>query len=182
MIGSIEVICGPMFSGKTEELIRRMRRAVIGKQRVQAFKPSIDRRYHEANVVTHSAQTFASVAVPGVVALDCSIDDATQVVGIDEAQFFGTPLVPVVERLASRGVRVVIAGLDMDYLGQPFEPMPQLLAIAESVTKLSAVCSRCGGAATRSHRLAGGSERVQVGAAESYEARCRACALAGEVS
>lgn len=175
----IEVICGPMFSGKTEELIRRMRRAVIGKQRVQAFKPSIDRRYHDANIVTHSAQSFAAVAVPGVVSLDCSIDGATQVVGIDEAQFFGPPLV---QRLADHGVRVVVAGLDMDYRGQPFEPMPQLLAIAESVTKLSAVCSRCGGAATRSHRLAGGSERVQVGAAESYEARCRACSIAGEVA
>lgn len=178
----IEVICGPMFSGKTEELIRRMRRAVIGKQRVQVFKPSIDRRYHETAITSHGAQSFAAVAVPGVVSLDCSIDGATQVVGIDEAQFFGPPLVPLVQRLADHGVRVVVAGLDMDYRGQPFEPMPQLLAIAESVTKLSAVCSRCGGAATRSHRLAGGSERVQVGAAESYEARCRACSIAGEVA
>lgn len=182
MIGSIEVICGPMFSGKTEELIRRMRRALIARQRVEVFKPSIDRRYHETHVVTRSAQQFAARAVSDVYALELAHDGTAQVVGIDEAQFFGAALVPLVELLARRSVRVVVAGLDMDYRGQPFEPMPQLLAIAESVTKLSAVCSRCGGAATRSHRLAGGSERVQVGAAESYEARCRACALAGEVS
>lgn len=178
----IEVICGPMFSGKTEELIRRLRRARIGRQRVQAFKPSIDRRYHETNITSHGAQQFAAVAVRDVDALERSLSADVEVVGIDEAQFFGPPIVPLVQRLADHGVRVVVAGLDMDYRGQPFEPMPQLLAIAESVTKLSAVCSRCGGAATRSHRIAGGSERVQVGAAESYEARCRACSIAGEVA
>ena len=177
----IEVICGPMFSGKTEELIRRMRRALIGKQRVQVFKPSIDRRYHETAITSHSAQTFAAQAVRDVAALELAIDSVAQVVGVDEAQFFGVGLVPLVQHLADRGVRVVIAGLDQDYRGQPFEPMPQLLAIAEHITKLSAVCARCGGAATRSHRIAGGHERVQVGAAEAYEARCRACSIAGEV-
>ena len=181
--GWVEVICGPMFSGKTEELIRRLRRAVIGKQRVQVFKPSIDRRYHETRIMSHSAQSLDARAMPDVAALEAALDPETQVVGIDEAQFFGPALVPVVQSLANRGVRVVIAGLDQDYRGQPFEPIPQLLAIAEQITKCLAICSSCGALASRSYRVAGGNERVQVGAADSYEARCRACylrAISGE--
>lgn len=172
-----------MFSGKTEELIRRLRRAVIGRQRVQVFKPAIDRRYHETRITSHSAQSLDAQAVADVAALAAAIDPETQVVGIDEAQFFGPALVPVVQGLADRGVRVVIAGLDQDYRGQPFEPIPQLLAVAEQITKCLAVCSSCGALASRSYRVAGGSERVQVGAADAYEARCRACylrAISGE--
>lgn len=166
-----------MFSGKTEELIRRLRRAVIGRQRVQVFKPAIDRRYHETRITSHSAQSLEAQAVADVPALAAAIDAETQVVGIDEAQFFGPALVPVVQGLADRGVRVVIAGLDQDYRGQPFEPIPQLLAVAEQITKCLAVCSSCGALASRSYRVAGGKERVQVGAADAYEARCRACYL-----
>ncbi len=172
-----------MFSGKTEELIRRLRRAVIGRQRVQVFKPAIDQRYHETRITSHSAQSLDAQAVNDVAALEAALDPETQVVGIDEAQFFGPTLVPVVQALADRGVRVVIAGLDQDYRGQPFEPIPQLLAIAEQITKCLAVCASCGALASRSYRVAGGSERVQVGAADSYEARCRTCylrAISGE--
>ena len=176
--GWIEVICGPMFSGKSEELIRRLRRAVIAKQRVQVFKPAIDRRYHENRIMSHSAQSLDAVALPDVEALTSSVLGDTQVVGIDEAQFFGPTLVGAVQRLADRGMRVVIAGLDQDYLGRPFEPVPQLLAIAEQITKCNAICTQCGGLASRSFRLTGGAERVQVGAADAYEARCRACYLA----
>ena len=177
--GWLEVICGPMFSGKTEELIRRLRRALIARQRVQAFKPDIDRRYHDARTTSHSAQSVDAVPVADVTALRAAVRADTQVVGVDEAQFFGVELVELVQSLADRGVRVVIAGLDQDYLGRPFEPMPQLLAVAEQVTKCSAVCSRCGDPASRSFRLVDGDERVQVGAGEAYEARCRACYLAG---
>lgn len=173
----LEVICGPMFSGKTEELIRRLRRALIGRQRVQAFKPSIDQRYHATRITSHSAQSLEAQVVSNAAALEAAVVPETQVVGIDEAQFFGPMLVPVVRRLADRGVRVVIAGLDQDYRGEPFEPMPQLLALADEVSKLAAICVRCGGAATRSHRLGGGVERVEVGGADAYEARCRACAM-----
>jgi thymidine kinase len=176
--GWIEVICGPMFSGKSEELIRRLRRAAIAKQRVQVFKPAIDRRYHDTRITSHSAQSLDAEALPDVAALLAALDPATQVVGIDEAQFFGPSLVAAVQAMADRGVRVVIAGLDQDYLGRPFEPVPQLLAIAEQITKCLAVCSQCGALASRSFRLAGGDERVQVGAADTYEARCRACYLA----
>lgn len=175
--GWIEVICGPMFSGKSEELIRRLRRASIAKQRVQVFKPAIDRRYHDTRITSHSAQSFEAEALPDVAALVAALDPGTQVVGIDEAQFFGPSLVAAVQAMADRGVRVVIAGLDQDYLGRPFEPVPQLLAIAEQITKCLAVCSQCGALASRSFRLAGGHEQVQVGAADTYEARCRACYL-----
>jgi thymidine kinase len=177
--GWLEVICGPMFSGKTEELIRRLRRALIAKQRVQAFKPAIDRRYHDARITSHSAQSVDAVPVPDVDALRDALRPDTQVVGVDEAQFFGVELLDLVQSLADSGVRVVIAVLDQDYLGRPFEPMPQLLAVAELATKCNAVCSCCGGLASRSFRLVGGGDQVQVGAAESYEARCRACYLAG---
>lgn len=176
--GWIEVICGPMFSGKSEELIRRLRRAAIAKQRVQVFKPAIDRRYHDTRITSHSAQSLDAEALPDVEALVAAIAPDTQVVGIDEAQFFGPSLVAAVQSMADRGLRVVIAGLDQDYLGRPFDPIPQLLAIAEQITKCLAVCSRCGALASRSYRLQGGGDRVQVGAADSYEARCRACYLA----
>ncbi len=173
----MEVICGPMFSGKTEELIRRLRRAVIGRQRVQAFKPSLDQRYHESRITSHSAQSLEAQAVTNAAALEAAVVPETQVVGIDEAQFFGPMLVPVVRRLADRGVRVVIAGLDQDYRGEPFEPIPHLLALADSITKLSAVCVVCGGAATRSHRVTDGDARFAVGGADTYEARCRVCSV-----
>lgn len=173
--GSIEVICGPMFSGKTEGLIRRLRGARENFRCVQAFKPAIDNRYHKAHIASHRGTTFAAKPVNGVMELMASVNPETQVVGIDEAQFFGAALTSACEDLADRGVRVIVAGLDTDYRGQPFEPIPALLAVADSIAKLSAVCARCGGTATRSHRIAGGHERVQVGAAEAYEARCRAC-------
>ena len=173
--GSIEVICGPMFSGKTEALIQRLRRAVIARQRVQAFKPSIDRRYHETRITSHGAQSLDAMAVNGASELESRVEPDTQVVGVDEAQFFGPLMVPVAQRLADRGVRVVIAGLDQDYRGEPFDPIPQLLAIAETITKLPAVCVRCGGNGTRSHRKSGGVATVEVGGADAYEALCRAC-------
>lgn len=173
--GWIEVVCGPMFSGKTEELIRRLRRAVIGRQRVQVFKPAIDTRYHESRITSHSSQSLEAAPVADVAKLLEAIAPETRVVGIDEAQFFGPGLVPAVQSLADRGLRVVIAGLDQDYRGEPFEPMPQLLAIAEQVTKCLAICARCGSLASRSYRFGPGEERVLVGASDTYEARCRRC-------
>lgn len=166
-----------MFSGKTEELIRRIRRAMLGRQRVQTFKPAIDNRYHESKIVSHSALALDAEVVSDPHALLARVRPDTDVVGIDEAQFFGADLVPVVQTLADRGVRVILAGLDQDYLGRPFEPVPQLMAIAEEVTKCHAVCTVCGGAASRSQRVLDAREgaRIQVGAAESYEARCRHC-------
>lgn len=180
--GHIEVICGPMFSGKSEEIIRRLRRAVLGRQRVQAFKPAIDRRYHETRITSHGAQSIEAHAVNSAAEIEAAIEYDTQVIGIDEAQFFGPLLVPVARRLADRGVRVVIAGLDQNYRGEPFEPIPQLLAIAESISKLTAVCVQCGGEATRSHRKAGGEATVEVGGADAYEARCRACSMRREAT
>lgn len=177
--GSVEVICGPMFSGKTESLIRLLRHAEASGLRVQAFKPALDQRYHETRITSHRGTTFAAQPVEGVVEFMAAVDPDTQVVGIDEAQFFGPALTASCEELADRGVRVIVAGLDTDYRGQPFEPVPALLAIADSIAKLPAVCARCGGVATRSHRTAGGHERVQVGAEEAYEARCRACVRCG---
>ena len=171
--GWIEVICGPMFSGKSEELIRRLRRAAIAKQRVQVFKPAIDRRYHDTRITSHSAQSLDAEALPDVASLLAALDPGTQVVGIDEAQFFDPSLVAVVETLANDGRRVVVAGLDQDYRGRPFEPIPELMAIAEYVTKTLAVCLVCGGPANRSQRLVATDARVVLGASESYEARCR---------
>lgn len=175
--GRVEVVCGSMFSGKTEELIRRMRRAMLGRQRVQAFKPAIDTRYHESKIVSHSALALEAEVVRDPAELFERVRPDTEVVGIDEAQFFSGELVDVVQRLADRGVRVILAGLDQDYRGRPFEPVPQLMAIAEEVTKCHAVCTVCGGAASRSQRVVShpNGHRVQVGAAESYEARCRQC-------
>ncbi len=175
--GRVEVVCGSMFSGKTEELIRRLRRALLGRQRVQAFKPAIDTRYHDSKIVSHSSLALEAEPVRDPSEIFARVRPDTEVVGIDEAQFFSHDLVEVVQRLADRGVRVILAGLDQDYLGRPFEPVPQLMAIAEDVTKCHAVCTVCGGAASRSQRVIDTSSaaRVQVGAAESYEARCRQC-------
>jgi thymidine kinase len=172
--GWVEVVCGCMFSGKTEELIRRMTRAQIARQKLQVFKPAIDDRYGREVVASHNSNSIQSRPVESSQQILELLDDCTRVVGIDEAQFFDAGLVEVVERLATRGIRVVVAGLDMDYLGRPFGPMPQLLAIAEQVTKLSAICMVCGAPATRSQRMAAHGETVLVGAHEAYEARCRA--------
>jgi thymidine kinase len=173
--GWIEVICGPMFSGKSEELIRRLRRARIARQPLQAFKPRIDDRYHASHIVSHSQTEFEAVTAATASDVARAVSPETRVVGIDEAQFFDAGIVEVCERLADRGVRVIVAGLDQDYLGRPFEPMPALLAVAEYVTKALAICARCGGPAGRSQRLAAAGGRVAVGAADLYEARCRAC-------
>jgi thymidine kinase len=171
--GWVEVVCGCMFSGKTEELIRRMTRAQIARQKLQVFKPAIDTRYAVDKVASHNSTCIESQPVTSSQEILQLLDDGTRVVGIDEAQFFDQGIVEVVERLALRGIRVVVAGLDMDYLARPFGPMPQLLAIAEQVTKLSAICVVCGAPATRSQRISAGQDTVQLGAHDSYEARCR---------
>jgi len=173
--GWIEVICGPMFSGKSEELIRRLRLAQIAKQRVQIFKPAIDDRYDEEYITSHSEQKFLCTPVADVEQILSNIRDTTRVVGIDEAQFFDESIVFACERLANRGLRVILAGLDQDYLGNPFGPMPQLLAIADSVSKNHAVCVVCGEPATKSQRLTEQSDQVVVASGEAYEARCRSC-------
>ncbi len=174
-IGWIEVICGSMFSGKSEELIRRLRRAQIARQRVQIFKPRIDSRYAENHIVSHSEQKIASQVVSTSAEIMANLDMRTEVIGIDEAQFFDKDIVTVCNRLADMGKRVIVAGLDQDYLGRPFDPMPQLLAIAEYITKTLAICMRCGNPANRTQRLIESEERVVVGAADIYEARCRRC-------
>lgn len=174
-VGWIEVICGPMFSGKSEELIRRVRRAQIARQPLQVFKPAIDDRYHATEIVSHSRVSIEAQPVGSSAELARLVRNDTRVVGIDEAQFFDAGIVEVAERLATSGVRVVIAGLDQDYTGKPFEPMPQLMALAEYVTKTLAICVRCGAPAGRSQRIAAAGERVLVGASDMYEARCRAC-------
>jgi thymidine kinase len=173
--GQIEVIAGGMFSGKSEELVRRLRRALIARQRVQVFKPVLDHRHAPDRLVTRDLRELAATAVADVPALEAHLDDDVQVVGIDEAQFFGDELVDLVMRLADRGLRVVVAGLDQDYRRRPFGPMPALLAVAEHVDKMHAICVRCGAPAHYSQRFAGGSEQVQVGDGEAYEARCRRC-------
>lgn len=173
-LGWIEVICGSMFSGKTEELIRRLRRAQIAKQKVEIFKPAIDDRYSEDHIVSHSEQRIPSVAVANAKEILEHVGDA-QVIGIDEAQFFGMELVDVCDSLANRGLRVIVAGLDQDYRAVPFEPIPQLLAVAESITKTLAICMVCGSPANRTQRLSTDESRVIVGAKELYEARCRKC-------
>jgi thymidine kinase len=173
--GWIEVIAGSMFSGKSEELIRRLRRARIARQPVQVFKPAIDDRYSADDVVSHSEQRLPSERVASAAEIWARVRPDTRVVGIDEAQFLDADLVAVCERLADAGVRVVVAGLDQDYLGRPFEPVPQLLAVAEYITKTRAICVRCGQPALRSQRLGRSTERVVVGAAETYEPRCRGC-------
>jgi thymidine kinase len=174
-MGQIEVICGSMFSGKSEELIRRITRARIARQRIQVFKPKIDTRSGDANVTSHSSMKIRADTVDSSDEILRCVDDRTDIVGIDEVQFFDPGIVDVVNKLANMGKRVIVAGLDQDYLGRPFEPIPQLMAIAEYVTKTLAVCSRCGAPANRSQRLASDDGRVLVGAGESYEARCRRC-------
>lgn len=173
--GRVEVITGGMFSGKSEELLRRLRRAVIARQRVQVFKPVTDTRHHPEELVTRDKRAVAAETVADCAELRRRIVPDTQVVGIDEAQFFDEGIARLVEELADRGVRVIIAGLDLDYRRQLFGPMPTLLAIAEYVDKMHAVCVRCGAPAHYSQRIAGGGEQVEVGDAETYEARCRAC-------
>ena len=174
-IGWIEVICGSMFSGKTEELIRRIKRAVYAHQKVQVFKPKIDNRYDELAVVSHSQLKIIATPIERAEQILQALRADTEVVGIDEVQFLGADVVPVCEALAARGVRVVCAGLDQDYQGKPFEPMPQLLAIAEYISKELAICVVCGNPANRSQRIAARAERVVVGASDAYEARCRKC-------
>ncbi len=174
-IGSIEVICGSMFSGKSEELIRRLTRAQIARRRVQAFKPTIDDRYAEMEVVSHGGLRLVAVAVASSADVLARTDARTEVVGIDEAQFFDAGIVEVASRLADLGKRVIVAGLDQDYLGRPFDPMPALMAAAEEITKTRAICVRCGQPASRTQRLVESTERVVVGAAGLYEARCRRC-------
>lgn len=172
--GWIEVIAGCMFSGKTEELIRRLRRAQIAKQHVKIFKPKIDLRYSNNSIVSHSEQSLPSLLVEDAKEILKLSEDA-QVVGIDEAQFFSQELVAVCNELANKGKRVIVAGLDQDYKGIPFEPMPQLLAIAEYITKTLAICVACGNPADKTQRKIASGERVVVGAADIYEARCRKC-------
>jgi thymidine kinase len=173
--GWIEVITGSMFSGKSEELIRRLRRAQIARQKVQIFKPLIDNRYGDDHIVSHSEMRIASVSVADSNALHGAVDEETDVVGIDEGQFFDARLPTACNALADSGKRVIVAGLDQDYLGRPFEPMPQLLAIAEYITKTLAICVVCGGPANHTQRLVASSDRVLVGARGLYEARCRRC-------
>jgi thymidine kinase len=173
--GWIEAICGSMFSGKTEELIRRLRRAQIARLRVLIFKPRLDDRFHKEQIVSHSDQRMESVPVENASEILERMEEGVQVIGIDEAQFFGVELVGVCEELANRGVRVIVAGLDQDFRGQPFEPIPQLLAVSEFITKHLAICVKCGNPANRSQRIASSSEQLLVGAGDSYEARCRHC-------
>ncbi len=176
--GWIEVICGSMFSGKTEELIRRLKRAQIARQKLQCFKPTIDDRYSKEYIASHDASKILSIPVERAIQVLERVDDNTRVVGIDEGQFFDEQIVEVCQKLANRGIRVVVAGLDMDYMGQPFEPMPRLLAVAEYVTKLSAVCMVCGSPAARTQRkqmIQSPDHRIMVGSRDLYEARCRGC-------
>lgn len=172
--GWVEVICGSMFSGKTEELIRRMKRAVFANQKVEIFKPVIDIRYSINEVVSHDSHSIRSTPVESSTSILLLSED-TEVVGIDEVQFFDANIVDVSQKLAAKGVRVIIAGLDMDYLGNPFGPMPSLMAIAEYVTKVHAICVRCGNLAHHSHRLADSEKLVLLGEKESYEPICRHC-------
>lgn len=172
--GWIEVIAGCMFSGKTEELIRRLKRAQIARQSVKIFKPKIDNRYSLEQIVSHSEQSLPSILVDSPAEIYDQSKDA-QVIGIDEAQFFSIELVEVCNKMADEGKRVVVAGLDMDYRGIPFEPIPQLLAVAEYISKTLAICVVCGSPADRTQRKIQSAERVIVGAADSYEARCRKC-------
>lgn len=179
--GRIEVVCGSMFSGKTEELIRRVRRATIARQQVQVFKPVIDDRYHASHVRSHNGSDFEAIPVESAAHIPTLIEPETTVVGIDEAQFFDDGIIAVCERLADDGIRVICAGLDSDFRGEPFGPIPALLSRAEDVLKLRAICVVCGEEACRTQRLINGQPAayddpiIMVGAAEQYEARCRHC-------
>lgn len=173
--GSIEVICGSMFSGKTEELIRRLRRAQFANMKVKIYKPCIDVRYSEDKVVSHDAHSIESTPIKDAgQMLECLVD-GTQVIGVDEAQFFGDNLVDVCNQLANSGIRVVCAGLDMDFQGNPFSPMPALMAVAEDVLKVHAICVKCGSPAGYSHRLSKSADLVVLGEKDVYEPLCRAC-------
>lgn len=172
--GWIEVICGSMFSGKTEELIRRLKRAKIAQLKVEIFKPGVDTRYSEEDVVSHNATALRSIPVENATQILLYANDV-DVIGIDEAQFLDDELPNVCQQLANNGVRVIIAGLDMDFMGNPFGPMPKLMAIAEDVTKVHAICVRCGGQAQYSHRTIAGDKLVVLGETESYEPLCRTC-------
>lgn len=169
------MIAGPMFSGKTEELIRRLRRAQIAKQNIQVVKPLIDDRYSRGDVVSHSEQRLQALPIRDSQELRDRIQPRVHVLGIDEVQFFDSGIVDLVEELASDGMRVVVAGLDIDFRAEPFGPMPRLMCLAEYVTKLLAICMVCGNPAARNQRVSGGAELVEVGASDRYEARCRAC-------
>ena len=172
--GWVEVVCGSMFSGKTEELIRRLKRAQFAHQRVEIFKPSIDVRYSEEEVVSHQGNSIMSTPVDSSASILLLAQD-TDVVGIDEAQFFDEHIVEVCNELASRGIRVIVAGLDLDFKAQPFGPMPQLCAIADEVTKVHAICVRCGALAYVSHRIVAGDKQVMLGEKQEYEPLCREC-------
>ncbi len=180
--GWIECICGSMFSGKSEELLRRIKRGVIAKQKVLLFKPSIDNRYEENMVSTHNGNSYESVNIDKAEQIyDYIIDKKYDIIGIDEVQFFDEKIVEVINKLADDGIRVIVAGLDMDFKAEPFHPMPEIIAVSEMVTKLHAVCNKCGKEASRSQRLIDGEPAryddpiVVIGASESYEARCRHC-------
>ncbi len=177
--GWIEVVCGSMFSGKTEELIRRLNRALIAGQRVEIFKPAIDTRYHVSNVVSHNDNAIRSSPVSFAEDIMLLAGDS-DVVGIDEAQFFDEQIIEVCTKLANKGKRVIVAGLDMDSNAQPFGPLPGILAVAEYVTKLHAICMQCGSIANYSYRLVNNTEKVMLGEKETYEARCRKCYLYGQ--
>ena len=174
-LGWIEVICGPMFSGKSEELMRRLRRAMIARKRVQVFKPILDDRYSKDEIVSHTDIRMKSEAMKDVSEILGRLDWRTQVVGIDEANFFGQGLVEIASQLADSGKQVIMAGLDTDYMGRPFPPLPDLLTLAESITKTLAICMRCGNPAKHTQRLVESNDLIVVGAAGMYEARCRRC-------
>src|SRR4051794_15021361 len=174
-LGWIEVVCGPMFSGKSEELIRRLRRAEIARQRVQIFKPGIDQRYADDHIVSHSELKIRSENVQNAEQVMSRVDLRTEIIGIDEAQFLGMEMIEVAVKLADMGKRVIIAGLDTDYLGRPFHPMPELLAIADEITKTLAICVQCGNPAKHTQRLVASEDLIVVGATGMYEARCRRC-------
>jgi thymidine kinase len=174
-IGWIEVICGPMFSGKSEELIRRLRRAMIARKRVQVFKPVIDSRYSSSEIVSHGDIRMKSEVITSAGEILKKMDWRTQVIGVDEPNFLGPELIDVANQLADSGKQVIVAGLDTDFMGRPFTPIPELLALAESITKTLAICMRCGNPAKHTQRLVESEDLIVVGAAGMYEARCRRC-------
>jgi thymidine kinase len=178
--GWIEVVCGSMFSGKTEELIRRLKRAKYANQRVEIFKPKIDTRYDDVQVVSHDANAILATPIENSAKL-LENTEGVNVIGIDEAQFFDSGLTEVCQKLAMRGIRVIIAGLDMDFRGEPFGPIPNLLAVAEYITKVHAICPHCGNLATHSYRKVSNNEQVMLGEKDSYEPRCRTCYAMGNI-
>jgi thymidine kinase len=178
--GWIEVICGSMFSGKTEELIRRLKRAKIANQRVEIFKPQIDRRYSETHVISHDANSIHSTPIQHSDEM-IALSEGVSVIGVDEAQFFDDELPENCQKLALRGIRVIVAGLDMDFRGKPFGPMPRLMAVSEYITKVHAICPHCGNLAVHSYRLNPSQETVMLGEKDLYEPRCRTCFHLGQI-